>query len=53
MDALVLFSGLYRKSIPIDDCENILTVASSFGIAALLLYLKQLIHGYNANEVCA
>ncbi len=36
-----------------DDCENILIVASGFGIAAHLLYLKQLIHGYNTREVRA
>ena len=36
-----------------DDCENILKVASGFGIAAHLPYLKQLIHGYNAREVRA
>jgi hypothetical protein len=34
-----------------DDCENILMVASGFGIAAHLPYLKQLIYGYNAREV--
>jgi hypothetical protein len=36
-----------------DDYENILMVASDFGIIAYLLYLKQLIYGYNAQEVCA
>lgn len=36
-----------------DDYEKILMVASGFRIAALLPYLKQLIHGYNAHEVCA
>jgi len=35
------------------DCGNILMVASGFGIAARLPYLKQLIHGYNAREVRA
>ena len=37
--------------MPMDNCENILMVASGFGIAAHLLYLKQLIHGYNARDV--
>jgi len=50
---LVLFSGPHGKSVPVDDCENILMVASGFGIAAQLLYLKLLIHGYNAREVRA
>ncbi|KAI9774177.1 MAG: hypothetical protein M1839_001879 [Geoglossum umbratile] len=50
---LVLFSGPHGKSVPVDDCENILMVASGFGIAAQLPYLKQLIHGYNAHEVRA
>ena len=36
-----------------DDGENILIVASDFGIAAHLPYLKKLIHGYNAREVRA
>ena len=36
-----------------DDGENILMVASDFGIAAHLLYLKQLIYGHNAREVRA
>jgi NAD(P)H-flavin reductase len=53
MSPWVLFSGPHGKSIPMDDCENILMVASGFGIAAHLPYLKQLIHGYNAREVRA
>jgi hypothetical protein len=53
INPLVLLSGPYGKSIPIDNCENILMVASDFGIAAHLPYLKQLIHGYNAREVRA
>jgi hypothetical protein len=36
-----------------DNSENILIVASGFGIVAHLPYLKQLIHGYNAREVRA
>lgn len=53
MDSLVLLSGPYGRSVPIDDCKNILLVASDFGIAAHLPYLKQLIQGYNAREVSA
>ena len=53
MNPWVLFSGPHGKSIPMDDCENILMVASGFGIAAHLPYLKKLIHGYNAREVRA
>ncbi|OCK73598.1 hypothetical protein K432DRAFT_420664 [Lepidopterella palustris CBS 459.81] len=52
-NSLVLFSGPYGKSVPMGDCENILMVASDFGIAAHLPYLKQLIYGYNAREVRA
>ncbi|KAF2267286.1 hypothetical protein CC78DRAFT_551974 [Lojkania enalia] len=44
-NALVVFSGPHGRSIPMDDSENILLVASGFGIAAHLPYLKQLIHG--------
>jgi len=53
MNPWVLFSGPHGNSIPMDNCENILMVASGFGIAAHLPYLKQLIHGYNAREVRA
>ncbi|KAH7108732.1 hypothetical protein B0J11DRAFT_602113 [Dendryphion nanum] len=52
-NALVVFSGPHGRSIPMDDCENILMVGSGFGIAAHLPYLKQLIHGYNTREVRA
>ena len=53
MNPLVMFSGPYGKSIPMDNSENILIVASDFGIAAHLPYLKQLIYGYNVREVRA
>lgn len=36
-----------------DGCENILMVASGFGITAQLPYLKRLIHGYNSRRVRA
>ncbi|CAD6446246.1 1e075502-e0aa-4aa6-82ba-b5bbd1755d6f [Sclerotinia trifoliorum] len=49
--SLVLFSGPHGNSIRMDDCENILMVASDFGIAAQLPYLKQLIHGYNTRKL--
>jgi len=53
INPLVLLSGPHGKSVPMNDYENILMVASDFGIAALLPYLKQLIHGYNARKVRA
>lgn len=53
MDPLVLFSGPHGKSVRMDKYENILMVATGFGIAGHLPYLKQLIHGYNAREVRA
>ena len=43
-----LFSGPHGRSVPVESHETILMVASGFGIAALLPYLKQLIYGYNA-----
>jgi len=49
----VLFSGPHGKSVPVDECENILMFASGFGIAAHLPYLKRLIHGYNARTLRA
>ncbi|TGO56040.1 hypothetical protein BCON_0083g00330 [Botryotinia convoluta] len=48
-----MFSGPHGNSINMDDCENILMVASDFGIAAQLPYLKQLIHGYNTRKLRA
>lgn len=44
---LALFSGLHGVSISVCKYENVLMVASDFSIAAELLYVKQLIHGYN------
>ena len=35
------------------EYQNIVMVASGFGIAAQLPYLKQLIYGYNTREVRA
>jgi NAD(P)H-flavin reductase len=53
LDFLVMFSGPHRKSVPVEEYETILMIASGFGIAAQLPYLKQLIHGYNARDVRA
>ena len=50
---LVLFSGPHGSSAPMDEYQNIVMIASGFGIAAQLPYLKQLIHGYNTREVRA
>lgn len=51
MKPLILFSEPYKKSVLMNDCEKILMMTSEFEIAALLSYLKQLIHSYNACEV--
>lgn len=53
MHPLVLFSGPHGRSVSIEAYETVLMVASGFGIAAQLPYLKRLIHGYNAREVRA
>ena len=53
MNPLVLLSGPHGKSVSMDSCQNILMIASDFGIAAHLPYLKQLIDGYNSREVRA
>ena len=37
----------------VDEYESVLMIASGFGIAAQLPYLKRLIHGHNAREVRA
>lgn len=50
---LVLFGGPHGISAPVGEYETILIIASDFGIAAHLPYLKQLIHGYNVRKVRA
>lgn len=50
---LVLFSGPHGTSVVLDEYESILVVASGFGIAAHLPYLKRLIYGYNSRRVQA
>jgi NAD(P)H-flavin reductase len=48
---LILFTGPHGKSIPVDKYETILMVASGFGIAAQLPYLRRLVHGFN-RDLC-
>jgi hypothetical protein len=43
---LALISGLYGLSVPVGDYETVVMIASGFGIASQLLYLRQLIEGY-------
>jgi hypothetical protein len=50
---LVLFSGPHGTSVAMDEYESILMVASGFGIATHLPYLKRLIYGYNSRRVQA
>jgi len=44
---LCLFSGPHGTSASVGHYETVLMVASGFGIAAQLPYLKKLIYGYN------
>ena len=44
---LALFSGPHGISTPVCTYESVIMIATGFGIAAQLPYLKQLIHGYN------
>ncbi|KAJ3494077.1 hypothetical protein NLG97_g4307 [Lecanicillium saksenae] len=46
-----LFTGPHGNSIPVGDYEVVLMVASGYGIAAQLPYLKQLLHNYNRRSV--
>ena len=50
---LVIFSGPHGTSVAMDEYESILMVASGFGIATHLPYLKRLIYGYNSRRVQA
>lgn len=47
----VLFSGPHGKSVCMDGYRSVLMIASDFGIAAQLPYLKRLIQGYNARQL--
>lgn len=44
---LALFTGPHGITKVIDRYETVLLVASGFGIAASIPYLKKMIHGYN------
>lgn len=44
---LALFSGPHGTSVPVGEYETVVMVATGFGIAAQLPYLRKLIHGYN------
>jgi hypothetical protein len=46
--SIVLFSGPYGKQAPIHEYENIVMMATGFGIAAHLPYLKKLIHDHHS-----
>ncbi len=50
---VALFSGPHGNSIPVGDYEVVLMVASGYGIAAQLPYLKQLLHNYNRRSARA
>lgn len=53
MNLLVVFSGPHGTSVAMDEYESIFMVASGFGIATHLPYLKRLIYGYNSRRVRA
>jgi NAD(P)H-flavin reductase len=42
-------SGPHGISEPVSQHDTVLTVASGFGIADVIPYLKQLLHGYNTS----
>ncbi len=48
----ILFSKSYRISVSVDEYESVLLVATDFKMAALLLYLQQLIHSYQTRKIC-
>ena len=53
MNPLVVFSRPHGISIEIDEYGSILMLASGFGVAAHLLYLKKLIYSYNVRLIRA
>ncbi len=48
---IALFSGPHCSGAPIGDYGKVLMVATGFGIAAQLPFLKELIQGFNRSEV--
>jgi predicted ferric reductase len=48
LNPMVMFSGPHGMGLAMDKYESVLMVASGFGIAALLPYMKKLIYDYNA-----
>jgi hypothetical protein len=48
---LAFFSGPHCSGAPIGDYGKVLMVATGFGIAAQLPFLKELIQGFNRSEV--
>ncbi|PSN59202.1 putative cell surface metalloreductase [Corynespora cassiicola Philippines] len=45
---LAFFSGPHGLSVPVSNYETVLMIASGFGIASQLPYLRKLIYDYNA-----
>lgn len=48
---IAFFSGPHGISVPVSSFGSVVMVASGFGIAAQLPYLKEIIEGYNKCEV--
>ena len=46
-----IFTGPYGISVPVGEYGVVLMIASGFGIAAQLPYLKRLLHGYNSRRI--
>lgn len=44
---LALFTGPYGMSEDVSHYESVLVIASGFGIAVAVPYLKKMIYGYN------
>lgn len=47
--SMALYSGPHGLSEPVDHYENVLLVANGSGLAAVLPYIRRLIHGYNTS----
>ncbi|GKZ54467.1 hypothetical protein AnigIFM49718_010280 [Aspergillus niger] len=43
-------SGPYGRSEPVGEYESVLAVASGFGIAGVVPYIKRLLYGYNTSS---
>jgi hypothetical protein len=48
---IAFISSPYGRSKPVGEYKSILAVTSSFSITNVILYIKQLLYGYNTSSI--